>query len=156
MMGTLTRAEAIQDEFISGHKDGLKLCDHIHIGIKNGIQHERIFQYCQWYYLNHIEYQFELEEKIIFPFLDTDESQIKKILSDHRKIKRIVKGKVNFTKAINQSEELLEQHIRFENKLNFNKIYASAYQLFGSDITKLFFGYNNVCEKEWEDKFWLE
>ena len=156
MMGTLTRAEAIQDEFISGHKDGLKLCDHIHIGIKNGIQHERIFQYCQWYYLNHIEYQFELEEKIIFPFLDTDEKKKKKILSDHRKIKRIVKGKVNFTKAINQIEELLEQHIRFENKLNFNKIYASAYQLFGSDITKLFFGYNNVCEKEWEDKFWLE
>lgn len=143
-----------KDQLNNAHKCGLTLCEQITIGIKNNVPHQRIFEYCNWFCDTHIFPQFEIEEKIIFPFLEIEETTLKKLLSEHRKIKRLMHSKGDISKIINQVEELLELHIRFENKFMFQDAYSNVKTFFGSDIQTLFLGY--TTSEEWKDTFWLE
>ncbi|MBL4709282.1 MAG: hemerythrin domain-containing protein [Flavobacteriales bacterium] len=108
------------------HHHGLLLSWKIRTGLKKGIDPTCIMKYVKWFWKNHLADHFEIEEKIVFPLLGNDHELIKKALSEHRKIKRLIERDGDLDKRLNFIESLLEKHIRFEERVLFNKIQLVA------------------------------
>lgn len=108
------------------HHHGLLLCWKIRTGFKKGIEPKRIMKYVQWFWKDHLKAHFKIEEETVFPILGREHDLIKKVLSEHRKIKRLMEGIDNIEVRLNSIEEQLEQHIRFEERVLFNEIQKVA------------------------------
>lgn len=148
----LKRHQALQP-LSREHHHGLQLCWKIRTGFKKNIEIVRIRQYAVWFYENYLLPHFEIEEKYIFPVLDKDNDLIKKALSEHRKIRRLFQAETDLYKNLNLIEELLERHIRFEERVLFNQIQSVAtdeqlqqIQLYHSDVKFA----DNLTDVFWE------
>lgn len=108
------------------HHYGLQLCWKIRTGFKKEIDTLRISNYVTWFYENHLLPHFKIEEKYIFPILGNSNDLIKRALSEHRKIIRLIKSEKELYKSLNSLEEILESHIRFEERILFEKIQSVA------------------------------
>lgn len=108
------------------HHHGLQLCWKIRTGFKKNIELPRIEKYVAWFSEEHLFPHFEIEEKYIFPILDKNNDLIKRALSEHRKIKRLLKSDKELNKKLSLFEENLERHIRFEERVLFNEIQSVA------------------------------
>lgn len=108
------------------HHHGLLLCWKIRTGFQKDIEVPRIRKYVVWFYENHLLPHFEIEEKYIFPILGKDNDLIRRALTEHRKIKRLVRSETELYKSLNLIEEILERHIRFEERVLFNEIQSVA------------------------------
>src|SRR5690606_15292284 len=135
------------------HHYGLQLCWKIRTGFKKEIETLRIRNYVIWFYENHLLPHFMIEEKYIFPILGNDNDLIKRALSEHRKIKRLVLSETELYKRMNSLEEDLETHILFEERILFNEIQSVAtneqlqkIQFYHSDIKFA----DNLTDVFWE------
>ncbi|MCK0156130.1 hemerythrin domain-containing protein [Cellulophaga sp. F20128] len=108
------------------HHFGLLLCWKIRTGFAKKVSPDRIKQYVNWFYKNHIIDHFKVEEEYIFPILGNDSDYIKSALADHRRLKRLFTGDKDLEKSLSNLEEELEQHIRFEERVVFNEIQKIA------------------------------
>lgn len=108
------------------HHYGLQLCWKIRTGFKKGVETLRIRNYVVWFYENHLLPHFEVEEKYIFPILGIDNDLIKRALSEHQKIKRLALSETEVHKSLHSLEDVLEKHIRFEERILFNEIQSVA------------------------------
>ncbi len=113
------------------HHFGLLLCWKIRTGFSLGISPERIKTYCDWFYKTHLIKHFEFEEKFIFPILTEDAQLTNRALLDHRELHQLFNATEDLSETLTRLEEKLEQHIRFEERVLFNKIQeiATAKQL---------------------------
>ncbi|MBD98995.1 MAG: cation-binding protein [Verrucomicrobia bacterium] len=108
------------------HHHGLLLCWKIRTGFKKEIAPKRMMKYAQWFWKNHLKVHFKIEEETVFPILGKEHDLIKKALSEHRKIKRLMEGTDNIEVRLNSIEEQLEQHIRFEERILFQEVQSIA------------------------------
>lgn len=108
------------------HHNGLQLSWKIRTGLKKDIEISRITKYVDWFYKTHLLPHFEIEEKYIFPILGKDNDLIKKAISEHREIKRLAGTEAELYKNLNPLAEILENHIRFEERVLFNEIQSVA------------------------------
>ncbi len=108
------------------HHHSLLLCWKIKTGLKKKIGLERIKKYVDWFYQHHIVPHFEMEEKYLFVVLGEEHEMIKKALSEHHELKRLCEAKDDLERTFRLIEELLESHIRFEERVLFNEIQAVA------------------------------
>ncbi len=108
------------------HHHGLQLCWKIRTGLKKDIEIYRIRNYVVWFYEHLLLPHFEIEERYIFPILGNDHDLIKKVLLEHREIKRLVQLETELHKNLNTLAEILDSHIRFEERILFNEIQAVA------------------------------
>lgn len=108
------------------HHHSLLLCWKIRTGFSKDVPAERIKRYTDWFFEHHIEPHFELEEKHLFPILGENNPLVKKAISEHRRLKRLFKDNDDASKSLSLIEEELEQHIRFEERVLFNKIQKVA------------------------------
>lgn len=106
----------------SEHIDNLILCTHIREGFMRGIELNRIKQYADWYWENHLLKHFMDEEQIIFPILGVRHPLVKLALSDHRRLSRLFRKEEDIHKVLNWIEEELEAHVRFEEKVLFKEV----------------------------------
>ncbi|NCO64686.1 MAG: hemerythrin domain-containing protein [Flavobacteriales bacterium] len=135
------------------HHHGLLLCWKIHQGIKKNVEPERIKNYLDWFWKSYLQPHFEVEEVLIFPILEKENKLVKQALAEHRRLKRLFETKEDLHKTINLIEEELESHIRFEERVLFNKIQevASSEQLLQIELDaadKVF--HENVSDPFWE------
>lgn len=134
------------------HHQGLLLSWKIRKGLSKKIEFNRIQNYVEWFYENHLIQHFLEEETHVFPILGNDHQLVKRALSEHRRIKRLVEDKDKLEKSLHALEEELEKHIRFEERTLFNKIQeiANDEQLKKMEevLTEDLFCLN------WEDEFW--
>ena len=134
------------------HHHGLQLCWKIRTGFSKQIEVERIKNYADWFFTNHLVPHFELEEEYIFTILDPKNELVKQALTDHRRLKRLFSQTTDLEKSLGRIEEELEKHIRFEERVLFPEVQteATAEQL--AEIAKIhnheLFVENN------EDPFW--
>lgn len=112
--------------FNAEHRNSLLLSWKIRKGLDNGVELIRIKKYTDWFYDNHIKHHFEDEENYIFPILGNNHKLVKKSLSRHRRLKRLFKDNKNLNRSLNQIEEELEQHVRFEEREVFKAIRNNA------------------------------
>lgn len=135
------------------HHHGLLLCWKIRTGIKKEIETLRIWSYVSWFYDNHLAQHFETEEKYIYPVLGSDNEFIKKAVSEHRKIKHLIQEATKSYKNLNLIAEIIENHIRFEERSLFHKIQAIAteeqLQQINSQHTEVKF-IDNLNDPFWE------
>lgn len=136
------------------HQFVLLLCWRIRMGLRKSIDPMRIRAYCMCVFDDHLRFHFEMEEKLIFPVLGQKHEIVKKALADHRRINRLLKDETDILKSVNLIEEVLEQHIRFEENILFPEYERKATL---DDINKIDDArstYGIYKEKEWVDKFW--
>lgn len=140
------------------HHFGLLLCWKIRTGFKREISKERIAAYVTYFYQNHLLAHFEEEENFIFPLLDAGDEKRKKAEQEHRKIHQLVDklslepGKSEVT--LGQIEEVLEAHIRFEERDLFTYIQNSQDEAGLEQLRKKIEEIHHPAEEEWEDPFW--
>ncbi|MGK7389073.1 MAG: hemerythrin domain-containing protein [Candidatus Cyclobacteriaceae bacterium M2_1C_046] len=108
------------------HHHGLLLGWKIRAGLAKGVEPERIKRYVDWFYPNHIQPHFEVEEKHIFPVLGNDSELVQKALADHVFLKKLFEEKKEVRKTLERLEKELEAHIRFEERALFQKIQEIA------------------------------
>lgn len=108
------------------HHQGLLLCWKIRTGLKKEIEQKRIVDYVTWFYQNHLVPHFIVEEKFIFPILGNEHELVKQALLDHHEIHRILMFDNDPVVNLQQLEKVLEQHIRFEERVLFADIQKIA------------------------------
>lgn len=136
------------------HHHGLLLSWKIRTGIKKEVEIERIKKYCDFFFEEELIPHFNIEEQYIFTLLDANDKLVKRALSEHRKLKRLFTKEQFDVKNIVAIEELLEKHIRFEERVLFNKIQEQATEKELEVVEKLHQPNNNDNLEKWLDKFW--
>ncbi|MEP2772226.1 MAG: hemerythrin domain-containing protein [Fulvivirga sp.] len=134
------------------HHFGLLLCWKIRTGFNLGVNPKRIKKYCDWFYETHLVPHFEFEEQNIFPILSEDAQMINKALLEHRELHQLFNTTENLTDTLATLEEKLEQHIRFEERVLFNKIQEIASP---NQLTAVEAAHNTeMFEENRSDEFW--
>jgi hemerythrin-like domain-containing protein len=136
------------------HHDALLLVWKIRQGIKKNIELGRITTYCQWFWNHYLQNHFEREEKIIVPFLGIGSSLSERIFEEHNAIRNLIKSLVlkRNVALLEELANLLNDHIRFEERILFNEVEKLA-------TTEELLQIGEALEQEkisqqWEDDFW--
>ncbi|WP_281298660.1 hemerythrin domain-containing protein [Flavobacterium limnophilum] len=114
------------------HHHGLLFCWKIRTGIKKKVEVSRIKKYADWFYQNYLIPHFEVEEKYVFPILGNENELIKRAVSEHGSLKRLLEStNTEFQNNISLISDELVDHIRFEERVLFGEIQkiATAEQL---------------------------
>ena len=129
----------------------LHLCWKIRIGFKKSVELKRIKSYVNWFYANTLKQHFEIKEQYIYPILDKQDKLIRRVLKEHRRIRRLIAKEESLEISLSLLEEELERHIRFEEWVLFKKIQQTI-ELKELDV--FIFNLDTKEDDEWGDKFW--
>jgi len=108
------------------HHHSLLLSWKIRRGFSRNVEPERIKKYVDWFFKNHIEKHFQIEEKYVFPVLGPNNELVRMALADHRRLVRLFTEEEDIPKALSLIEEELQKHIRFEERVLFPEIQKVA------------------------------
>ncbi|MFD1095564.1 hemerythrin domain-containing protein [Salegentibacter chungangensis] len=137
------------------HHQGLLLCMKIRRGIEAGIEPERIKKYTNWFWINHLVPHFREEEAYIFPILEKEDELFIRVMAEHKNLKALFEEKSPVDQNhLSQLADELEKHIRFEERILFNKIQEKANKEELEKIESLLNANVNDCGT-WDDEFWL-
>lgn len=137
------------------HHHGLLLCWKIRAGYRKEVEVSRIQSYARWFYRNHLMSHFEIEERYVFPVLGADNDLVKRAMADHRKLRRLFEEVDSESKNLGLIEEVLDAHIRFEERVLFNEIQSMATPSQLEEILAKHSEQPEMAEvKNWQDEFW--
>lgn len=108
------------------HHHTLLLAWKIRKGLITGIEPVRIKNYVNWFYKTYAAGHFELEEKFIYTVLEAKDERIQKALAEHEQLRALFTSDENIATSLPQLADLLESHIRFEERELFNVIQENA------------------------------
>ena len=145
-------------EFSKDHHFGLLLVWKIRQGRRNNIPAVRISQYVIHFYEEDLAQHFADEEKYLFSSLRESDPWRLRAENDHAEIRSLVE-------SIRQSpydgfwlqefSDLLEGHIRFEERELFNQLQASMSEEQLLKILKEVPARPHLNDEDWEDHFWV-
>lgn len=134
------------------HHHGLLLCWKIRQGLSNDIAPERIKAYVDWFWDTHLKFHFEVEEKHVFPVLANDHPLVIQVLEEHKQIHALIESKQDVLETLKTLEKVLDDHIRFEERVLFNEIQNIATP---AQLSEIDLHHNEIFTDTWEDEFWL-
>jgi hemerythrin-like domain-containing protein len=153
---SLKRHLALQD-YSREHHDELLLVWKIREGLKKNIAPKRIIDYTIHHCNDATLLHMAQEEKYILNKLSEQDADVIKIMNEHTAIKKLVKQfslkSVDKNSLLFEFANLLEKHIRFEERTFFPKLQNTL----PDDIIKSMQPLE-IKEKEdtkWEDAFWM-
>ncbi|MBL7785287.1 MAG: hemerythrin domain-containing protein [Chitinophagales bacterium] len=117
----ISRAKALVG-FSREHHYALLLCWKIKMGLAKNIAIDRINAYLQWFYTTHLLPHFEMEEKWLFPMLPDNNKHKQIALAQHQQLKALFEQPHKDTAALTAIQNILGEHIRFEERVLFNEI----------------------------------
>jgi hemerythrin-like domain-containing protein len=126
MKKPLKRIKEMQP-YSKDHHHGLLLGWKLRTGLRKGVAVGRLQAYAHWFYTNHLVPHFSLEEKYLFPILGEENELVKRALAEHRQMHLMMQGPGN-EDSLTQFADLLESHIRFEERELFGEIQSVATQ----------------------------
>lgn len=121
----LKRAEFLK-KMSREHHQGLLLCWKIKTGLSKGISAARIKVYTNWFFELHLLPHFEIEEKLLFPILGMHHPLIMKAMEEHKQLTALFKQTTEMETTLKQIIIDLDSHIRFEERVLFNRIQEVA------------------------------
>ena len=141
--------------FSKEHHFGLLLIWKIRQGLSHGIAAERISRYVIYFFNTDLRAHFQDEETILFPTLASDDMLRLRAEAEHKDIYEMV---VDISKnmsdeiLIRKFADILERHIRFEERTLFNHLqtHISTDQL--QEVAKR---PATDPDPEWADSFWV-
>jgi hemerythrin-like domain-containing protein len=139
------------------HHHGLLLCWKIRQGLKMNIELERIKNYITFFWQNYLVQHFTQEEELLFSKI---EGQIcNRVKDEHEIIRLLIAGFNTRDKdnrdCYNRFANLLEQHIRFEERVLFPYLEAHISRVDLENVGKELEKNEPHCEL-YKDEFWLE
>lgn len=152
----LKRHPALQD-YSREHNDELMLVWKIGEGIRKKIDPKRIIDYCTFHYKEVTSLHMAKEEKYILEKLPANDLGRNKILHDHAAlndlVKRISENPSDPYKLLAELAESLEKHIRWEERIFFEKIQTELPE----DVIKSMQPIESEAHEcsTWNDAFWL-
>lgn len=135
------------------HHYGLLVCWKIRQGINKGIALERIKKYTNWFWDKHLQHHFEIEEKYIFPIIGNKHSLIVQAKKEHQQLKNLFEDQTDLSNSLNQLEQELQKHIRFEERVLFNEIQKVATK---EELALIATVHTSIIENDYQDEFWLK
>ena len=134
------------------HHHGLLLGWKIKKGFSAGIDIQRIKDFTDWFWNSHLKQHFETEEKFIFPILGNEHPLVERALEEHESLKSFFEYPKADTEVLSEIENLLNTHIRFEERVLFQEIQKIAS---AEEIKILENAHNDSLDLEsWKDVFW--
>lgn len=137
--------------FSIDHHQGLLLCWKIRTGLKKKVHLQRIAAYTRWFYTNHLLPHFALEEQHMFPILGEKHELVEKAIADHQAIRTLMEATIS-PEILEQLANVLEAHIRFEERVLFEELQNSATASQIETIEKVHVG--GKFEENTTDEFW--
>ena len=125
------------------HHHTLVLVWKIRKAIREHVELDRVDQYVSWFYQQYVISHFEIEEKYIFPVLGNQHEMTVRALDEHKKLKGYFEAQGKDGNAYLELADLLEKHIRFEERALFNAVQELATE----QQLKI------IAEKHGEDQF---
>ncbi|MEP6260605.1 MAG: hemerythrin domain-containing protein [Gillisia sp.] len=138
------------------HHHGLLLSWKIRTGEKKGISTQRIYSYANYFFNSQLVPHFRLEENNVFPLLGAEDPLVKQALKEHRELESLFTKENGTGEDLTAIANLLEQHIRFEERILFTEIQNRAGEEALMNIEKMENGINTPSPDDWNDKFWLK
>lgn len=133
------------------HHFGLLFCWKLRTGLKT-VEPIRIKHYADHFYKVHLLPHFKLEERYIFPLLGEEHTLVQKAMEDHKKLTRLFEEKDCSADSLTRIEQLLEEHIRFEERVLFKELQRVVQE--DQLLAALGNHTDKPAEDSWEDKFW--
>ena len=134
------------------HHDGLMCCFKIRNGLAKNIALKRISEYVHWFCKEHLEPHFQLEEQHIFPLLPAAHELNQRAAEEHALLRSYFNRDDFTADELIAFEQLLEKHIRFEERVMFNVIQESSTDEQLKEAMKLHTE-SDHCDV-WPDVFW--
>lgn len=134
------------------HHFGLLLCWKLKEGLKRDVSPERISRYIQLFYEKNLKPHFAEEEETLFPLLGNHHPLIEEAISQHRTFEKMIGEGFDNPEKIQTFRDLLELHIRKEERQIFPEIEAKASEDELNNLLKLDFP--ELKEPEYDDIFW--
>jgi hemerythrin-like domain-containing protein len=136
------------------HHEGLLLVWKIRQGFRNGTELLRIADYVRWFWKTHLDVHFREEEQLFTPILPQGNEWLQQMLNEHSQLREMANKKEWNETSLESFAQLLNDHIRFEERTLFPFIeqQASPEQLraiYESHSAEK----NNAV---WKDEFWLK
>jgi len=134
------------------HHDALLLCWKIRKGISKNVEAKRIQQYVDWFITEHLLPHFKMEEEYVFTLAQKNNPNVQQAIAEHAALVKLFNtGEKNYI-LLKSIADLLEAHIRFEERVLFNEIQSIASEEQLHQVTLLHNGIS-FCENE-ADVFW--
>jgi len=108
------------------HHHGLLLSWKIRAGLKKNVEAERVRNYSEFFFTNQLLPHFEIEEAYLFPILGKEHRLVIQAVEQHRQLELLFKNQSASFETLNKIADLLEEHIRFEERVLFNEIQKAA------------------------------
>lgn len=134
------------------HHFALLLCWKIKQGLAKGIAPDRIKKYSDWFYQNHLRPHFDAEEKYMYPVLGEEHALVQQALAEHRTLEKLFNGTYDAGESLPFIQDMLEKHIRFEERVLFNEIQQVATAAQMQQMEELH--ESGPFEDNTEDVFW--
>ena len=134
------------------HHFGLLLCWKLKEGLKKDISVERMSKYIVLFYEQNLKPHFAEEEETIFLILGNAHPLIEEAISQHRELEKMISDGFETPKQIQTFRDLLELHIRTEERQIFPEIENTATEEELQNLLKQ--NYPELKEPEYEDLFW--
>lgn len=143
--------------FSRDHHFGLLLCWKIKQGIKNQVDAERISDYVIYFFEKALVPHFRLEEEQLFPLFPEGHAGCQQALREHTQLEFLV-NELRRDKTGNvilqAFADLLEKHIRFEERILFNQLQTEIYDPQVTDDRSNHLTREDDPDLHWEDHFW--
>ena len=134
------------------HHFGLLLCWQLKEGLKKDISVERMSKYIVLFYEQNLKPHFAEEEETIFLILGNAHPLIEEAISQHRELEKMISDGFETPEQIQTFRDLLELHIRTEERQIFPEIENTATEEELQNLLKQ--NYPELKEPEYEDLFW--
>ncbi len=146
----IKRHEALK-AFSKDHHHGLLLCWKIREGLKRNIDLARIKAYANWFWENHLQQHFNEEEKYIFCILPADDALIIQALEQHKRLQNLFEETQHAPESLQSIQKELDEHIRYEERILFNKIQEVATE---EQLNRILEVHKDTFCDNWQDEFW--
>lgn len=143
--------------FSKDHHFGLLLSWKIRQGIDKGVSAERISNYVLYFFENELQKHFNEEEKMLFALLPSHDALRKKAEAQHQSIYQLVKtikANKNQQPVLKQLADVLEEHLRFEERELFNHIQQKVPPAELEKVSSRVPNDSRKIEDSWTDVFW--
>ena len=136
------------------HHFGLLLCWKIREGFRLKTEAKRIKDYAKWFWQEHLQSHFKEEEEAFSPILGNEDPLMQQLYAEHNELKTLFSfPDENAENTLAEIEEKLKAHIRFEERILFQKIQSEAT---AEQLKKVEEHHENDFEDNWKDEFWIQ
>jgi iron-sulfur cluster repair protein YtfE (RIC family) len=142
------------------HHFGLLLCWKIRTGLKKGVNTERIKNYLNYFFMEHLENHFQMEEEILFGFLAKNDLLRKDAESQHQFLRKLHENIMDGNEAVDgdliKFADELDNHIRFEERILFPYMQTELLEKELVDFKIKLDQVHVKVEEDWVDEFWAK